>query len=1091
MTILDDDLPPVVSIISTYSAAEGSGANDANGLVVSLTAASARTVKVAYAFNDDTAEKNTDYTGENNTLTFSPSANGLTPTSMFIPFTITQDSREEAHETFSITLSIPADGNATLNDSAKTAVITIIEDDFVVPTISVGELSRSLGENETSITIPVTLSNRTPNPVMIDWKTVADTATGDDFTVEAGTTLEISNGTTENITININNDALVEGNETFTVELSNARNANFSESQNKVNISVTIWDDESLQTFSIFAVGGQSNRSICGPRPSGETNHPLATGTLGAKGCQSEGTDVQFQVIASSPPAVDIPLSINVSQIGDFILVPASGSTSLAEGANNVLFEAGQRVKTFVVQTKELLDQNGDRVVTPTSDGKIIAELQASHTNIPDTNAIRAEVTIWDIDRPRISIEPVTGSGVEEGSPAKFKVSAYPFPTENSFDVRVAVSQIGYDGVAFLTNTAGERTVSLTPRMTTDSDGNSYIAAYYGELSEPTNDDDVDELNGEIVASINSSTTYNINPLPNLNTAVVRVRDNDGTYSETDLPLISIVPTSTVPVFEGQIAQFELRASKATNSSYNIDIALTSTGGDFIDRTASNVTHTTTLTTLNDLNEEVTHQVDLISTQVQLPANQTSVRFSIQTLGDQIEEPDGSVVATVVVDGNDNYWIEGTTPRTTETAVNDPTSNQQPSNIAIVQILDDDSVPEISISAIARYAITEGTNAEFRVSANRQSHTDKVILVNFSETGNVIDHERTISEVTIPAGSMSATYIVYTDDDSIGEIEGEILVTLRDDLVSPANYTVASTAFFDRVIVDDNDGGASAPSISISEAVSHIIEGNNAKFYFTSSDVVSTALEVSISVSQGSGNFLVGTTPENVTFNAGENQVILDLTTEDDRNAETNGTIVVTIQPETDIDGNVFVKDYAVSSSNNSASVTVVDNDGASTLPTISVAANSTDPITEGSMANFTITSDQAISATNGITVRLLVSDGESEFISGTPVDSLVIPMNGLVEPIHVPTVADDVVEADGRIFVTVLADNTPGSINYLVNPDQNSATVIVWNDDYETDDNGKDITPPEVGILETTNTPFIEGSFVRFSGSNQRKYNT
>ena len=64
VTIVDDDLPPVASIISTYSAAEGSGANDANGLVVSLTAASARTVKVGYVFNDDTAENNADFAGE-------------------------------------------------------------------------------------------------------------------------------------------------------------------------------------------------------------------------------------------------------------------------------------------------------------------------------------------------------------------------------------------------------------------------------------------------------------------------------------------------------------------------------------------------------------------------------------------------------------------------------------------------------------------------------------------------------------------------------------------------------------------------------------------------------------------------------------------------------------------------------------------------------------------------------------------------------------------------------------------------------------------------------------------------------------------
>ena len=42
------------------------------------------------------------------------------------------------------------------------------------------------------------------------------------------------------------------------------------------------------------------------------------------------------------------------------------------------------------------------------------------------------------------------------------------------------------------------------------------------------------------------------------------------------------------------------------------------------------------------------------------------------------------------------------------------------SSVAFIQVLDDDAVPEISISAISS-SVAEGTDAQFRVSANRSS----------------------------------------------------------------------------------------------------------------------------------------------------------------------------------------------------------------------------------------------------------------------------------------------------------------------------------------------------------------------------------
>ena len=54
-TIEDDDNPPVASISATYAVGERDGANDADGLVVTLSAPSTKTVTVSYAFEDGTA----------------------------------------------------------------------------------------------------------------------------------------------------------------------------------------------------------------------------------------------------------------------------------------------------------------------------------------------------------------------------------------------------------------------------------------------------------------------------------------------------------------------------------------------------------------------------------------------------------------------------------------------------------------------------------------------------------------------------------------------------------------------------------------------------------------------------------------------------------------------------------------------------------------------------------------------------------------------------------------------------------------------------------------------------------------------------
>ena len=131
------------------------------GVVVNLGVASGKTVKVGYSFADVSAEQGVDYTATNDTLTFTPSATtGLTPTSLFIPFSIIQDNVNEADETFTITLSEPSDANASVDDENKLVTVSITDDDTTLPVVSIAKAEGAEGNgiNNGKITFTISLT---------------------------------------------------------------------------------------------------------------------------------------------------------------------------------------------------------------------------------------------------------------------------------------------------------------------------------------------------------------------------------------------------------------------------------------------------------------------------------------------------------------------------------------------------------------------------------------------------------------------------------------------------------------------------------------------------------------------------------------------------------------------------------------------------------------------------------------------------------------------------------------------------------------------------------------------------------------------
>ncbi len=216
VTITDDDELPALRVADVI-VAEGNSGTKNLAFVVTLSAASNRTVTVQYATANGTATAGSDYTAKSGTLTFFAGT-----TSQTINVTVSGDTAIEAAETVLLNLFGPS--NATLDDDQ--GVGTIAGDD-PLPLLAVNDVKATEGQSGTkSLSFSVTLSSASTSTVTVDYATAAGTATpGADFTAAAGTLTFTAGQTSKLVTMTILGDSQSEPDETFTLNLTSATGA--------------------------------------------------------------------------------------------------------------------------------------------------------------------------------------------------------------------------------------------------------------------------------------------------------------------------------------------------------------------------------------------------------------------------------------------------------------------------------------------------------------------------------------------------------------------------------------------------------------------------------------------------------------------------------------------------------------------------------------------------------------------------------------------------------------------------------------------------------------------------------------------------
>lgn len=194
---------------ATYSVAENV---TPLAVTVSRTPASGP-ASITLATSDGSATAGADYTAVNQTISF---ADGQA--SQVVNIAVLDDALAEGSETFSIALSAPSAEAGLGTTPNATATITDVEGG----SFAFSSATYSVNEDAGTLTVTVTRSAGSTTAATIDYATSNGGASaGSDYTTSSGTLNFAAGQTSATFSVPILDDSLIEGNETFTVALSN------------------------------------------------------------------------------------------------------------------------------------------------------------------------------------------------------------------------------------------------------------------------------------------------------------------------------------------------------------------------------------------------------------------------------------------------------------------------------------------------------------------------------------------------------------------------------------------------------------------------------------------------------------------------------------------------------------------------------------------------------------------------------------------------------------------------------------------------------------------------------------------------------
>ena len=316
------------------------------------------------------------------------------------------------------------------------------------------------------------------------------------------------------------------------------------------------------------------------------------------------------------------------------VTVAASGEFGVTAGTQTVpIPTTGSATLTLATSNDEADEPDGSVSVTVAAgDGYTVGD-PASGT-----------VAIADDDLPLPAIAVSAGDAVTEGGDATFTVTASPAPA-SPLSVSVTVATEGDYGIA-----SGTRTVSIP-------------TAGSATLTLATANDDADEPDGSVSVTVAAGDGYTVGSPAS---GSVSIADDD-----LPPPVVSIA-AKAASVTEGGAAAFTLTADRAPDADLTVTLSVAETGGG----------------------DHVAAADEGPATAV-IAKGATEAVFSVATVDDDVDEPDGSVTVTLKDGGG--YTVPS-----------------PPGNAAAVTVSDNDAAALPSLS-VADVTVTEGAWMEFTV----------------------------------------------------------------------------------------------------------------------------------------------------------------------------------------------------------------------------------------------------------------------------------------------------------------------------------------------------------------------------------------
>ena len=991
---------------------------------------------------------------------------GATYYDIYVP--IATDSSQEGDKTFTVELvrynnePFEPDSTAPVN----TATITILDDDIEPVTASVTAGAVTEGDDGTFVNAPftITLDQAQTIPVTLDYSTSNGTAiAGSDYTPTSDTLTIPANTTTMQINVPVIGDTVFEGDETFSLTLSNPSiGVKFAGDASTIFAESTISENEAQPTLSISdATVFEGNSG---------TSEMIFTVTLSG----ASQSDVSVSYIATGGTATSGE---------DYVAVPATTLT----------IDAGQLSNTFTVTVQGDTDPENDETFNVTLSSATGADIDDSVGvgTIQNDEILPVQATIEDVSVTELDTGPVTAAfEVKLSAPQTIDVSVnyaiVDVSTTSGSDYTVnsgtlefaagttsmpiSVVVLGdeiFEGVETYNVTLSNPSVGL--EFASAATSISALGTIVDNESVPTlSIDDQSVVEGN--AGDAPIMTFNVSLSgPAQSDVTVQYTTSDGTgVAGTDYT----APTATELVINGGNTSGTLAVSAIGNTiadgnrTFNVNItSATPTFATVLDGVGVGtiqddeiITASIEAATIAEGNAGDTNTLDFVVT---LSANATgpmSVNYDTTdgaATGTAAESSDYTPVSGGLINfaaGERTKTISiavtaDTTPEDNETMTvtlsgatpADDLAISSSAGSAVGTITNDDPHQSVNASISSPGAISEGasgttTSATFTVTLDAAStqtvSIDYAVVAGQTEAADITGTGGTL---TFNAGEVTKDVVVEIIGDADFEADESFSVELSNPqgtATSPGAVIVTSTG--NATITNDDNNRVSIAGGTFSEADGTV----QLNLTLDGAHVGATPLTVAVSttdVSTDSGDY----TPlvnEVVSFEAGESSSTIDIILTDDAANEVEEEFTVSLSNES----------AGLSINAGVATVTLTDND-TSIVSIGSVSLPEGDALTTPAAFTVTVTPVSAVP----ITVNFATADGTAEEGSdytGVASGSIIIPALTATGTVSIDVTGDGTFEADEDFTVTLtgLVSDEPAELH----PTDVTGTATITNDD-------------------------------------------